>query len=101
MSFTMSNIFHLHSQLLFLWITLQPDISAPAVQILAAYTGGWGPSNHPYDHRFVKYNILSGTSMASAFAAGAAAYVRSFHPDWSPSSIKSALMTTGNLFGFP
>lgn len=66
---------------------------------MAAFTGGWGPSNHPEDRRFVKYNILSGTSIATAFAAGAAAYVRSFHSDWSPSSIKSALMTTGNLLG--
>lgn len=33
--------------------------------------------------------------MSCPHATGAAAYVKSFHPHWSPSAIKSALMTTG------
>ncbi|GJW19928.1 uncharacterized PKHD-type hydroxylase isoform X2 [Tanacetum coccineum] len=49
-----------------------------------------------YDKRSVKYNILSGTFVSCPHVAASAAYVKSFHPEWSPSAIKSALMTTGS-----
>ncbi|KAK7820490.1 subtilisin-like protease sbt4.6 [Quercus suber] len=75
---------------------LKPDITAPGVYILAAYSPVASPSSAPGYNRSVKYNILSGTSMSCPHVAGAAAYVKSFHPHWSPSAIKSALMTTGN-----
>ncbi|KAK1562915.1 hypothetical protein Q3G72_018989 [Acer saccharum] len=71
---------------------LKPDISAPGLQILAAYSP-IAPTSE-YDMRSVKYNIISGTSMACPHVAGVAAYVKTFHPDWSPSAIKSAIMTT-------
>ncbi|KAK7393142.1 hypothetical protein VNO78_21618 [Psophocarpus tetragonolobus] len=75
---------------------LKPDIAAPGVDILAA----WSP-NSPIsmvigDERKTKYNIISGTSMACPHVTAVAAYVKSFHPDWSPAAIKSAIMTTGN-----
>ncbi|KAL8518788.1 hypothetical protein ACS0TY_009953 [Phlomoides rotata] len=73
---------------------LKPDISAPGIEILAAYSPVSGPSETPSDHRSVNYNIISGTSMACPHVAGAAAYVKSFHPNWSASSIQSSLMTT-------
>ncbi|XP_075644376.1 subtilisin-like protease SBT4.3 isoform X2 [Castanea sativa] len=73
---------------------LKPDITAPGVYILAAYSPVASPSSAPGDKRSVKYNILSGTSMSCPHVVGAAAYVKSFHPHWSPSAIKSALMTT-------
>ncbi|CBI16046.3 unnamed protein product, partial [Vitis vinifera] len=46
------------------------------------------------DKRSAKYSILSGTCMSCPHVAGIAAYVKSFHPDWSPSAIQSALMIT-------
>ncbi|KAL8554097.1 hypothetical protein ACS0TY_002354 [Phlomoides rotata] len=73
---------------------LKPDISAPGIEILAAYSPVSGPSEAPSDNRSVNYNIISGTSMACPHVAGSAAYVKSFHPDWSASAIQSSLMTT-------
>ncbi|PQM38592.1 subtilisin-like protease SBT4.4 [Prunus yedoensis var. nudiflora] len=73
---------------------IKPDISAPGVEILAAYSPVVSVTRLPQDKRHVKYNILSGTSMACPHAAGAAAYVKVFHPNWSPAAIKSSLMTT-------
>ncbi|KAK8544355.1 hypothetical protein V6N13_056137 [Hibiscus sabdariffa] len=73
-----------------------PDISAPGVDILAAYSPVVSPSSTATDERRVKYNVLSGTSMACPHVAAVAAYVKTFHPDWSPSAIKSALITTAS-----
>ncbi|MCL7042335.1 hypothetical protein MKW94_006029, partial [Papaver nudicaule] len=73
---------------------IKPDISAPGVNILAAFSPEGNPSNVDGDTRSVKYNIMSGTSMSCPHATGAAAYVKTHHPKWSPSAIKSALMTT-------
>ena len=79
-------------------VTMQPDIAAPGVDILAAWTEASSLTGVPGDNRIVSYNIISGTSMACPHASGAAAYVKSFNPTWSPAAIKSALMTTGNDF---
>ncbi|KAL6327029.1 hypothetical protein AAG906_013507 [Vitis piasezkii] len=73
---------------------LSPDITAPGVQILAAWAEASPLTDVPGDERVAKYNIISGTSMSCPHASGAAAYVKSFHPTWSPAAIKSALMTT-------
>ncbi|RWR79430.1 cucumisin-like protein [Cinnamomum micranthum f. kanehirae] len=73
---------------------LKPDISAPGVDILAAWSPVSPLSGYIGDKRIVSYNIISGTSMSCPHATGAAAYVKSFHPTWSPAAIKSALMTT-------
>ncbi|XXG40651.1 hypothetical protein AAC387_Pa01g1317 [Persea americana] len=73
---------------------LKPDISAPGVDILAAWSPVAPLSGYIGDKRVVSYNIISGTSMSCPHATGAAAYVKSFHPTWSPAAIKSALMTT-------
>lgn len=68
---------------------------------MAAYTELNTLSGDKYeDNRIVKYIFDSGTSMACPHVAAAAAYVKSFHLDWSPAAIKSALMTTGTIFDY-
>jgi len=76
-------------------IELQPDITAPGVEILAAYSPLVSPSATTLDNRRVNYTITSGTSMACPHVSGVAAYIKTFHPEWSPSMIQSAIMTTG------
>ncbi|KAI6669323.1 hypothetical protein NL676_004208 [Syzygium grande] len=73
---------------------LTPDLAAPGVHILAAWSLLNPVSEVPGDDRFVPYNIISGTSMACPHVTAIAAYIKSFHPSWSPAAIKSALMTT-------
>ncbi|XP_030451259.2 cucumisin-like isoform X2 [Syzygium oleosum] len=73
---------------------LKPDLAAPGVHILAAWSLVSPVSGVQGDNRFVPYNIISGTSMACPHASAIAAYIKSFHPTWSPAAIKSALMTT-------
>ncbi|PWA80075.1 cucumisin [Artemisia annua] len=73
---------------------LKPDLTAPGVDILAAWSQDSTVTGIKGDTRVVPYNIISGTSMSCPHATGAAAYIKSFHNDWSPAAIKSALMTT-------
>lgn len=69
---------------------LKPDITAPGVAILAAYTSlRYGAPNDPS-------GFLNGTSMSSPHIAGAAALLRQQFPTWTPGMIKSALMTTAH-----
>ncbi|KAL6496337.1 hypothetical protein OROGR_029595 [Orobanche gracilis] len=73
---------------------LKPDIAAPGVDILAAFTKFTTLTGSDSDERVVNYNVVSGTSMATPHVSGAAAYVKTYHPRWSPAAVKSALMTT-------
>uniref|UniRef100_A0A2N9HQ66 Subtilisin-like protease fibronectin type-III domain-containing protein n=1 Tax=Fagus sylvatica TaxID=28930 RepID=A0A2N9HQ66_FAGSY len=73
---------------------LKPDLAAPGVEILAAWSPNSPISGVEVDKRSFSYNIISGTSMACPHATGVAAYVKSLHPKWSPAAITSALMTT-------
>ncbi|XP_059454060.1 subtilisin-like protease SBT5.6 [Corylus avellana] len=76
---------------------LKPDITAPGLNILAAWSEGDPPTKLSLDHRIAKYNILSGTSMSCPHVAAAAALLKAIHPTWSSAAIRSALMTTAGL----
>ncbi|KAJ4877846.1 Subtilisin-like protease SBT1.7 [Raphanus sativus] len=73
---------------------LKPDLIAPGVNILAAWTGAASPTELDSDTRRVEFSILSGTSMSCPHVSGLAALLKSVHPQWSPAAIRSALMTT-------
>ncbi|KAI3997577.1 hypothetical protein MKX01_029408 [Papaver californicum] len=73
---------------------LKPDVIAPGVNILAAWTGAVGPTDLEVDKRRVEFNIISGTSMSCPHVSGLAALLRKAYPNWSPAAIRSALMTT-------
>ncbi|PHT42668.1 Subtilisin-like protease SBT1.7 [Capsicum baccatum] len=73
---------------------LKPDVIGPGVNILAAWSEAIGPTGLEKDIRRTKFNIMSGTSMSCPHISGLAALLKAAHPDWSPSAIKSALMTT-------
>ncbi|XP_043709941.1 subtilisin-like protease SBT1.6 [Telopea speciosissima] len=76
---------------------LKPDLIAPGVNILAAWTDAVGPTGLDSDTRKSEFNILSGTSMACPHVSGAAALLKSAHLDWSPAAIRSAMMTTASV----
>ncbi|KAH9686056.1 subtilisin-like protease SBT4.3 [Citrus sinensis] len=75
---------------------IAPDILK--IYILAAYSPFGVIHVDPLFKRLGNFTILSGTFVSCPHAAGVAAYVKSFHPDWSPSAIQSAIMTTGLVY---
>ncbi|KAJ3679065.1 hypothetical protein LUZ60_017076 [Juncus effusus] len=73
---------------------LKPDITAPGVSVIAAYTRASAPTSLAFDKRRVSYNSVSGTSMACPHISGVIGLLKSLHPNWSPAAIKSAIMTS-------
>ncbi|PSS26109.1 Subtilisin-like protease [Actinidia chinensis var. chinensis] len=80
------------------WV-LKPDILAPGYEILA----GWVPNKEAWasirnDTLLTDYALLSGTSMSSPHLVGIAALLKTAHREWSPAAIRSAIMTTADVF---
>ncbi|KAM3213347.1 hypothetical protein ACQJBY_065999 [Aegilops geniculata] len=72
---------------------LKPDILAPGNLIWSA----WAPNGtDEANYAGEGFAMMSGTSMAAPHIAGIAALIKQKYPKWSPSAIKSALMTTAN-----
>ena len=64
---------------------LKPDVAAPGVAVLAGVSPiGTGD----------EFGFMSGTSMAAPHVAGFGALLLGKNPDWSPATVKSAMMTT-------
>lgn len=64
---------------------LKPDITAPGVDILSAFSPATSGQN---------FAIRQGTSMAAPHVTGASALLKQIHPDWTPAQIKSAMTTS-------
>ncbi|XP_014497126.1 subtilisin-like protease Glyma18g48580 isoform X1 [Vigna radiata var. radiata] len=74
---------------------LKPDVTAPGVDILAAYSEFASASTLLTDNRRgFKFNVMQGTSMSCPHVTGIAGLIKTRYPKWSPSAIKSAIMTT-------
>jgi hypothetical protein len=74
---------------------LKPDLLAPGVDVLAAHTPEVPAAGALFEwSKAERFRPFGGTSASVPLTAGAAALLRSLHPDLDPSELKSALMTT-------
>ncbi|XP_042520485.1 subtilisin-like protease SBT5.4 [Macadamia integrifolia] len=75
---------------------LKPDITAPGVSIIAAFSEALAPSELSSDTRRVPFATMSGTSMSCPHVAGVSGLLKTLYPHWSPAAIRSAIMTTAS-----
>jgi thermitase len=74
------------------------SVVAPGVKIVS--TMPTGPCAMTKQAGFMNhYDAMSGTSMATPMAAGAAALTMSAHPDWTPDQVQEALERTADSVG--
>jgi subtilisin family serine protease len=66
--------------------TKKPEVCAPGVKVLSCY-----PDN--------QYRLMTGTSMATPFVAGAVAILRQYNPDATVEEIKQALLESASDLG--
>ena len=81
------------------WIdVIKPDVTAPGIHVLA----GASPQHVSdangelglYGAQGQLFQVIQGTSMSSPHVAGVGALMKALYPNWTPSQIRSALMTT-------
>lgn len=72
---------------------LKPGITALVLNIIAA----WNTNEDKFSR--VPINILSGTSKVTSHVSGIAGLIKSAHPHWSPSAIRSAMATASDILG--
>ena len=72
-------------------------MTAPGVNIIAAFSGAVSPTGEPFDNRTVPYITMSGTSMSCPHVSGIVGLLKALHPKWSPAAIKSAIMTSARI----
>ncbi|MHB8641260.1 MAG: S8 family peptidase [Gaiellaceae bacterium] len=76
----------------------KPDLAAPGrVMTGPVPDGSYLITLHPERAMDPGYMWLSGTSMATPVVSGAAAYILTQHPNWTPDQVKGALMSTAAL----
>ena len=86
---------------------LKPDITAPGVDVIAAFVADDSTQQAVHDaivngaRAGTAATSLQGTSMSSPHIAGIAALMKQLHPTWSPAAIKSALMTVAGDVKLP
>ncbi len=78
---------------------MKPDLTAPGVAVIASVTPGMTPTERDAVAAGTlvpgpAWASYDGTSMATPHVSGLALLLKQAHPAWSPSAIKSALMTT-------
>ncbi len=73
---------------------VKPDLTAPGVQVLAGASPV--PSGPDFGPSGQLFQAMSGASMASPVVAGLSALLTQAHPEWSPATVRSALVTTAD-----
>jgi uncharacterized repeat protein (TIGR01451 family) len=70
---------------------LKPDITAPGVNILSAFSNALSGGSDP------AFSYLGGTSMSAPHVTGAVALIRQYNPSLTPAEIKSLLTSTSDM----
>ncbi|MEO7433292.1 MAG: S8 family serine peptidase [Dokdonella sp.] len=72
-------------------VIVKPDITAPGVDIIAAYAGAFGGATATA--------MENGTSMSGPHTTGSGALLRALQPTWTPTEIRSAINLTSKRTG--